>query len=95
VEEGPTTAVFDRLAHPYTQGLFAARPRLGVGAGQRLATIPGTVPELADIPGGCPFRDRCIHAIADCAAAMPPLRDLGGGHGARCIRIDELSAAVR
>src|SRR5690606_18996473 len=31
VEQGPTRAVFSRLAHPYTQGLFAARPQLGHG----------------------------------------------------------------
>jgi peptide/nickel transport system ATP-binding protein len=42
--------VFARLAHPYTRGLFAARPRLGLARGTRLATIAGRVPELPICP---------------------------------------------
>ena len=59
VESGPTEAVFARMGHPYTQGLFRARPRLGARRGTRLQTIAGTVPELVDLPAGCPFADRC------------------------------------
>ena len=95
VESGATEAVFERMAHPYTQGLFAARPRLGAVRGQRLATIPGTVPELADLPRGCPFAERCTLAAEQCRAERPPEIALGNGHTARCVRIDAALKAGR
>ncbi|HNW64294.1 MAG TPA: ABC transporter ATP-binding protein [Piscinibacter sp.] len=88
VEAGPTAAVFGHLAHPYTQGLHAARPRLGATRGTRLATIPGRVPELADLPPGCPFAERCARAADDCRRAMPPEVAVGAAHMARCLHLD-------
>jgi peptide/nickel transport system ATP-binding protein len=94
VESGATDAVFSRMGHPYTQGLFRARPRLGARKGTRLRTIAGTVPDLADLPAGCTFADRCPLVISRCRAALPIAADVGDGHRVRCIRTDVSMAAA-
>src|SRR5581483_2122298 len=93
VESGPTDEVFRRMGHPYTQGLFRARPKLGARKGTRLTTISGTVPELADLPVGCTFADRCPLVIDACRAALPPMIEVGPTHVVRCIRTDVSMAA--
>jgi oligopeptide/dipeptide ABC transporter ATP-binding protein len=65
--------------------LLRAMPALGVRR-ERLETIPGQVPSLGHLPSGCAFRDRCPRAIAECAAAPPPLDEKAPGHFAACIR---------
>jgi len=68
-------------------------PRVG-GRKPRLVTIPGRVPELSDMPPGCPFADRCGWVVDACRAAPPPPAPLGAGHAARCIRLDAVRSAA-
>jgi peptide/nickel transport system ATP-binding protein len=80
VESAATPDLFAHRAHPYTRGLFAARPRLGLARGTRLITIPGSVPELMDFPQGCAFADRCSLAVDDCRQT-PPQAERIASHG--------------
>ena len=94
VETGPTASLFEHLAHPYTQGLFAAVPKLGSAGkdkGARLATIPGLVPELADLPVGCTFADRCDISDGGCAGTTPSVHDVADdpGHRVACLKPDD------
>ena len=89
VERGPSAALFRRMAHPYTQGLMAARPRLGATRGQALQAIPGSVPGLLEMPPGCPFAPRCRLATAECDAGLPPPLAADPGHEARCVHLTQ------
>lgn len=80
VEQGPVGHVLGQPHHPYTQGLLAAVPRPGVHKpGDRLGTIPGTVPSLIGGIAGCAFRDRCPRAVSACADRDPALAPIIGG----------------
>ena len=82
VEAGPAAAVLGDPQHPYTLGLVAAMPSLGVRTG-RLATVPGTVPSPEAMPPGCRFAPRCPFSGPPCAKA-PPLAEIAPDHAAAC-----------
>ncbi len=87
VEQAPVRELFARPAHPYTEGLMRAMPRVGQGR-ERLETIPGSVPPPTAWPSGCRFRDRCPFAWERCEREAPAL--LGTlPHLARCHLLDE------
>ena len=98
VEEANADALFERPAHPYTQGLLASIPELDAArsgtARHRLAEIKGIVPSLMDLPHGCSFAPRCRHASPECEAAAPPLQQHGPGHWVACWHARRLSAAA-
>lgn len=82
-EQGNTDQIFLSPHHPYTQGLLASLPSLSK-RGKRLYSIPGSVPNPAYKPEGCPFHPRCPHAILTCREEFPEMCDYGKGHLARC-----------
>jgi oligopeptide/dipeptide ABC transporter ATP-binding protein len=82
-EEGGVRELFHAPSHPYTRGLMASLPAKA-RRGEPLATVPGTVPDLARRPTGCPFHPRCPLVTPRCREEYPRLCDFGGGHRARC-----------
>ncbi|MCP4681304.1 MAG: ABC transporter ATP-binding protein [Desulfobacterales bacterium] len=83
MEQGETSQLFSDSCHPYTQGLLASLPNR-VKRGTRLHSIPGTVPDPARRPSGCPFHPRCKHAVEDCQTGIPEMCDYGNGHLSWC-----------
>ena len=65
MEQGSSEHVFYTPTHPYTLGLLAAAPRLDHDGGE-LAAIPGTPPNMARLPAGCPFSARCPFVMDRC-----------------------------
>ena len=85
VEEAPADHAFVRPTHPYTEGLLASIPAVDHDI-EKLTAIEGTVPPPFNLPPGCRFAPRCIHARPVCSEAVPRLVATGPGHRAACIR---------
>jgi oligopeptide/dipeptide ABC transporter ATP-binding protein len=82
VEVAPVADLFARPEHPYTRALLDALPGKTRTAGP-LKVVVGEVPDLADPPSGCRFKDRCPQRTADCDRT-PPLADAGAGRRIAC-----------
>lgn len=72
VEEGTVSDIIKNPRHPYTKGLLGARVELAHGR-DRLITIPGSPPDLANMPPGCSFAPRCSQAVQSCHSTVPSL----------------------
>lgn len=83
VESGDVREIFHNPKHPYTRRLIECDPGHIKERARVLPTIPGEVPDLANLPSGCIFRDRCDQAMDRCAQ-VPPLERLREGHHAAC-----------
>ncbi|MDB5045591.1 MAG: oligopeptide/dipeptide transporter, ATPase subunit [Deinococcus sp.] len=93
VEIGPADAVIGDPQMPYTQLLKSAAPNPDGYFAQAGLEVRGEIPDLQNLPPGCPFEPRCPHARPVCREGLPRLYDVGPGHQARCILHDPLLAA--
>ena len=92
VEYCDVRTAFRQPLHPYTAGLQASLPKLGV-VQDRLRVIPGNVPNPAHFPKGCRFHPRCPVAVQGCLRDQE-LREITPGHLTRCWRAEEIMAGT-
>jgi len=85
VERSPAAALFDRPAHPYTEGLLRSMPLLEDEDPEVLPAIEGNVASPFDLPSGCAFHPRCPYAFDDCRRLLPAFERLSEGHDAACL----------
>jgi peptide/nickel transport system ATP-binding protein len=88
VEQGPSEAVFEEPAHPYTLGLAAAFPVIGDEAFRMNPSgLPGDPPDPRSLPSGCPFHPRCPAAVDVCPSTAVELWPAGAGRAAACVHV--------
>jgi len=80
-EVGDTRSVLKSPSHPYTRGLLAA---VKLASRNELTSIPGTVPDLINVPPGCPFAPRCSYVMDICTKVRPELVHIQGTQYAAC-----------
>jgi peptide/nickel transport system ATP-binding protein len=85
VEEGTVSEIINDPRHPYTQGLLGARVELAHGR-DRLITIPGSPPDLTDMPPGCAFAPRCPNADDRCRSDVPDLVSASRNRQVACLQ---------
>lgn len=89
-ETADTKTIFYNHLHPYTNSLLKAVPSLALRK-EKLAVIPGTIPNLIEPPSGCRFHPRCEYAKAICSEEIPPLEEVEPDHYVACHRANELN----
>jgi len=89
VEITDSKVLYENPLHPYTKALLSAVPIADpfVEEKRERIILKGEVPSPLNPPAGCSFHPRCSLAIPECSQAVPPLRDIGGGHEVACIRL--------
>jgi len=92
VETGPIAEVFDKMRHPYTQGLFRSIPLPGADKYTKpLTPIPGNFPLPHERPPGCNFGPRCDYFLKGlCDARDIPMLPVTPSHGSRCVRFNDI-----
>ena len=83
-EQAPTRELFATPANPYTKGLLKSVPDPAHEQGKELYQIPGLPPDVAHLPPGCPFAERCDRAEDICRREFPPFVEVTAGHHSLC-----------
>jgi peptide/nickel transport system ATP-binding protein len=94
VEEGTVREIMRAPRHPYTQALLKSRAHGALAKGARLDTIAGSPPDLAHLPAGCAFAERCERASQRCRDTQPDTVRFSAAHLARCHHIDTVDTAL-
>jgi oligopeptide/dipeptide ABC transporter ATP-binding protein len=84
VEQAPTRKLFAQVRMPYTRALLEAIPRVDHPPHSELPVVPGRPPDLAALPGGCPFHPRCPNAQDRCRESAPPFEEQEPDHRWAC-----------
>jgi oligopeptide/dipeptide ABC transporter ATP-binding protein len=87
METGPTDILFRDARHPYTRGLLDSVPRLGAGKDEPLEGIPGSVPDLLQLPAGCTFHPRCPLSDEECRSEFPQITVLNPQRSWACYKV--------
>ncbi len=94
VEYASTEALYNRPAHPYTEGLFNSIPDIDRDE-EELKVIQGLLPDPTNLPTGCSFHPRCPYAIESCSKDAPPMVEIEAGHFVACpVRFEHWKNAV-
>jgi oligopeptide transport system ATP-binding protein len=88
VEIGPTRDVFSSPAHPYTEALLNAIPRMKPETSRRRIVLEGDVPSPINPPPGCPFHTRCPKSMDHCRQVVPKLKKMGAERSVACLLYD-------
>jgi len=83
-EQAPTKELFSRPANPYTKGLLKSVPDPAHEHGKALFQIPGLPPDVAHLPPGCPFQERCYRVEDICRREFPPFVQINADHHSLC-----------
>jgi oligopeptide transport system ATP-binding protein len=91
-ESAPTNELFATPANPYTKGLLKSVPDPAHEQGKELYQIPGLPPDVAHLPPGCPFAERCERAEDICRREFPPFVRINEAHQSLCHFAEEVYA---
>ncbi|HEY4601807.1 MAG TPA: ABC transporter ATP-binding protein [Cerasibacillus sp.] len=94
VETGTVDEIFYNPRHPYTWGLLGSMPKIDQNKDEELQAIPGSPPDLANPPKGCPFVTRCPYAMKACKDHMPEYTKLSDTQKTACWLLDERAPKV-